>query len=134
RGPVPGWRRGDRPQHGLRLAARHPRRARGQRPRRGLARPARLGPLCDAERPPPDRHPAESPSSLTRNPDTRREPVSRVRGPRLILGGMGLAIVAVTAAQLLDLATFTRMVSVHGPRVEANPLVVFLLTDMGLPF
>jgi len=47
---------------------------------------------------------------------------------------MGLAIVAVTAAQLLDLATFTRMVSVHGPRVEANPLVVFLLTDMGLPF
>jgi hypothetical protein len=47
---------------------------------------------------------------------------------------MSLAILAVTAAQLLDLATFTRMVSVHGPRVEANPVVAFLLTDLGLPF
>jgi hypothetical protein len=47
---------------------------------------------------------------------------------------MALAVVAVTVAQLLDLATFTRMVSVHGPAVEGNPLVAFLLTDMGLPF
>ena len=47
---------------------------------------------------------------------------------------MSLAILAVTAAQLLDLGTFARMVSVHGSRVEANPLVHFLLTDMGLPF
>jgi hypothetical protein len=47
---------------------------------------------------------------------------------------MALAIIAVSAAQLLDLATFTRMVTVHGPSVEANPIVAFLLTDLGLPF
>ena len=47
---------------------------------------------------------------------------------------MALAAMSVTLAQLLDLATFTRMVSVHGPSAEGNPLVAFLLSDLGLPF
>ena len=56
-----------RPEHGQRLAARHPRRARGLRARRGVARPADLGPVRDAERPPPPGEPAR-PSPLTRGP------------------------------------------------------------------
>ena len=47
---------------------------------------------------------------------------------------MAFAVVAATFAQLLDLATFARMVTVHGPRSEANPLVASLLVDHGLPF
>ena len=47
---------------------------------------------------------------------------------------MALAVVAATFAQLLDLATFARMVTIHGPAAEANPLVASLLADHGLPF
>jgi hypothetical protein len=46
---------------------------------------------------------------------------------------MILAIVTVTVAQLLDLATFVRMVTIHGSGVEANPLVRSMLLDDGLP-
>lgn len=47
---------------------------------------------------------------------------------------MVIAVLAATFAQLLDLATFARMVSVHGPRAEANPFVASLLMDHGLQF
>jgi uncharacterized protein (DUF4213/DUF364 family) len=47
---------------------------------------------------------------------------------------MAFAVVAATLAQLLDLATFARMVVVHGPAAEANPLVAALLVDHGLQF
>lgn len=47
---------------------------------------------------------------------------------------MSLAVVVVTAAQLLDLGTFVRMVALHGAAAEANPLVSHLLTGQGLPF
>jgi len=46
---------------------------------------------------------------------------------------MILAIVTVTVAQLLDLATFVRMVTIHGPVVEANPIVRSVLLEDGLP-
>jgi hypothetical protein len=46
---------------------------------------------------------------------------------------MSLAVIAVTVAQLLDLGTFIRMVAVHGPASEANPLVGSLLVVYGLP-
>ena len=45
-----------------------------------------------------------------------------------------LAILVVTAAQILDLGTFVRMVERHGPASEANPLVAHLLAGEGLPF
>ena len=44
------------------------------------------------------------------------------------------AVLAVTVAQLLDLGTFVRMVWLHGPSAEANPLVAHLLLGQGLPF
>jgi hypothetical protein len=47
---------------------------------------------------------------------------------------MALAVAAATFAQLLDLATFARMVTIHGPAAEANPLIASLLADHGLPF
>jgi hypothetical protein len=47
---------------------------------------------------------------------------------------MTLAVLVVTVAQLLDLGTFLRMVAVHGPGTEANPLVAMMLADHGLPF
>src|SRR3954454_2271893 len=47
---------------------------------------------------------------------------------------MSLVVVVVTASQLLDLSTFVRMVAVHGPGAEANPLVAHLLVGEGLPF
>ena len=47
---------------------------------------------------------------------------------------MAFAVVAATLAQLLDLATFARMVTEHGPNVEANPIVATLLVDHGLLF
>jgi hypothetical protein len=47
---------------------------------------------------------------------------------------MGLALVVVTAAQLLDLGTFVRMVGVHGPAAEANPFVAGLLFGHGVLF
>jgi hypothetical protein len=47
--------------------------------------------------------------------------------------GMVLALITLTVAQLFDLGTFVRMVVGHGPSVEANPLVRYLLTDYGLP-
>jgi hypothetical protein len=46
---------------------------------------------------------------------------------------MVLAVITLTVAQLFDLGTFVRMVAGHGPAVEANPLVRFLLIDYGLP-
>jgi hypothetical protein len=56
--------------------------------------------------------------------------VTRIPDPRLVVA----AVLAVTAAQLVDLATFAGMVSAHGPAVEANPLVAWLLIDRGLQF
>ena len=47
---------------------------------------------------------------------------------------MTLALVVVTAAQLLDLGTFVRMIGLHGVAAEANPLVAGLLTDHGMTF
>ena len=47
---------------------------------------------------------------------------------------MNLALLTVTVAQLLDLGTFVRMVAVHGPASEANPLVAYMLLGLGLPF
>jgi hypothetical protein len=47
---------------------------------------------------------------------------------------MSLALLTVTIAQLLDLTTFVRMVQLHGPGAEANPLVAHLLVGLGLPF
>jgi hypothetical protein len=44
------------------------------------------------------------------------------------------AVLAVTLAQLLDLGTFVRMVHLHGPGAEANPLIAHLLLGEGLPF
>lgn len=47
---------------------------------------------------------------------------------------MTLAVLVVTAAQVLDLGTFVRMVERHGVASEANPLVAHLLAGQGLPF
>lgn len=47
---------------------------------------------------------------------------------------MSLALVVVTAAQLLDLGTFVRMIGVHGPGAEANPLVAGMLLNHGVTF
>jgi uncharacterized membrane protein YqjE len=47
---------------------------------------------------------------------------------------MALALLTVTVAQLLDLGTFVGMVVIHGPSVEANPIVAHLLMGLGLPF
>lgn len=71
---------------------------------------------------------------LPRNPDARR---LRVRLPSRSedhRSDMVLAAVAATFAQLLDLATFARMVRENGAASEANPLVSALLLDHGLPF
>jgi hypothetical protein len=45
-----------------------------------------------------------------------------------------LAILTATAAQLLDLSTFVRMIDTHGVAAEANPLVGHVLAEGGLPF
>lgn len=47
---------------------------------------------------------------------------------------MSLALVVVTAAQLLDLGTFVRMIGLHGAEAEANPLVSGMLVNHGLLF
>lgn len=47
---------------------------------------------------------------------------------------MALAALAATLAQLIDLTTFARMVSIHGVAAEANPIVAGLLNSHGLPF
>lgn len=46
---------------------------------------------------------------------------------------MALAVLVVTAAQMLDLSTFIRMVTLNGSIAEANPLVRQILTAVGLP-
>lgn len=46
---------------------------------------------------------------------------------------MPLALLTLTIAQLFDLGTFVRMVTLNGPSAEANPLVHLLLTQHGLP-
>src|SRR4051794_10580780 len=43
------------------------------------------------------------------------------------------SVLAMTAAQLLDLATFMEMMGRVGPAAEANPLVVALFGAYGLP-
>jgi lipoprotein signal peptidase len=47
---------------------------------------------------------------------------------------MTAAVVTLTVAQLLDLGTFIRMIERHGVSVEANPLVLHLVTNFGLAF
>ena len=47
---------------------------------------------------------------------------------------MTLALITATVAQMLDLGTFVRMIAIHGPVAEGNPLVAQLLDQMGLPF
>ena len=44
-----------------------------------------------------------------------------------------LAVLTMSAAQLLDLATFVAMVQVTGPTAEANPLVAYLFALHGFP-
>ena len=46
---------------------------------------------------------------------------------------MVLAVLTLSAAQLLDLVTFVRMIGVHGSTAEANPFVRLLLVEHGLP-
>ena len=43
------------------------------------------------------------------------------------------AVLTMSAAQLLDLATFVTMVRAVGPGAEANPLVAFLFGAYGFP-
>ena len=43
------------------------------------------------------------------------------------------AVLTMSAAQLLDLATFVAMVRAVGPDAEANPLVAFLFGAYGFP-
>ena len=49
-------------------------------------------------------------------------------------GAMVLAVVTATVAQMLDLGTFVRMVAIHGPLAEGNPLVAHLLDELGVPY
>jgi hypothetical protein len=48
--------------------------------------------------------------------------------------GMVLAVLTATVAQMLDLGTFVRMVTMHGSIAEANPIVAGLLNELGVPF
>ena len=45
---------------------------------------------------------------------------------------MPLALITLTVAQLFDLGTFVRMITMHGAAAEANPLVRLVLLDDGL--
>ena len=47
---------------------------------------------------------------------------------------MVLAVITATVAQMLDLGTFVRMIGIHGPDAEGNPLVAHLLAELGVPF
>jgi len=49
-------------------------------------------------------------------------------------GAMVLAVVTATVAQMLDLGTFVRMIALHGPLAEGNPLVAHLLDELGVPY
>ena len=49
-------------------------------------------------------------------------------------GAMVLAVVTATVAQMLDLGTFVRMIAIHGPLAEGNPLVSHLLDELGVPY
>jgi hypothetical protein len=46
---------------------------------------------------------------------------------------LSAAVLTMSAAQLLDLATFVTMVRAVGPAAEANPLVVLLFGAYGFP-
>lgn len=46
---------------------------------------------------------------------------------------LAAAVLTMSAAQLLDLATFVAMVQAVGPAAEANPLVAFLFGAYGFP-
>jgi hypothetical protein len=46
---------------------------------------------------------------------------------------LALAALTLSAAQLLDLATFVAMVRAVGPTAEANPLVAYLFGAFGFP-
>ena len=46
---------------------------------------------------------------------------------------LAAAVLTMSAAQLLDLATFMAMVRAVGPAAEANPLVAFLFGAYGFP-
>lgn len=45
---------------------------------------------------------------------------------------MGFALLTLSLAQLLDLATFIPMTARHGVSIEANPLVEAIRMDLGL--
>lgn len=47
---------------------------------------------------------------------------------------MALALITATVAQMVDLGTFVRMIAMHGPIAEGNPLVSHLINEMGIPF
>ena len=47
---------------------------------------------------------------------------------------MGLRLVTLAAAQLLDLWTFALMVGRHGIATEANPLAAQMFVALGFPF
>lgn len=49
------------------------------------------------------------------------------------MGFLPVALLAIVAAQMLDLATFAEMVRRVGPAAEANPLVALLYASHGLP-
>ena len=59
---------------------------------------------------------------------------ARVREREAQPRAMILAVLTLTISQLLDLGTFVRMVAIHGPLVEGNPLVAHLLDELGVPF
>ena len=46
---------------------------------------------------------------------------------------LAAAVLTMSAAQLLDLATFVAMVRAVGPAAEANPLVAYLFGAYGFP-
>ena len=71
---------------------------------------------------------------MSRGMDGGREP-GRLRATRPDdTQLMGLVVLTVTIAQLLDLGTFARMIRLHGVSAEANPLVAGLLESHGLAF
>ena len=50
-----------------------------------------------------------------------------------VMPRLALAALTLSAAQLLDLATFMAMVRAVGPGAEANPLVAYLFGAYGFP-
>lgn len=74
---------------------------------------------------------ARHPSSMEPRQPTQTDVIGAVDA-RLFLASLA-ALAAIATAQLADLTTFLRMISVGGFAAEANPLVVTIGETMGLP-